>query len=104
MARFRHETSEAVRLRTAQFETHLNKAPLGVYLVDADFRIREVNPVALPVFGDIPGGVIGRDFSEILHILWEEKHANEIVRIFRKTLETGEAYIATEYKACESGE
>ena len=31
-------------MRTAQFETLLNQAPLGVYLVDADFRIREVNP------------------------------------------------------------
>ena len=57
MARFRHETAEAVRLRTAQFETLLNQAPLGVFVVDADFRIREVNPVALPAFGDIPGGV-----------------------------------------------
>ena len=32
------------QLRTAQFATLLNQAPLGVYLVDADFRIREVNP------------------------------------------------------------
>ena len=35
-------------LRTAQFETLLNEAPLGVYLVDADFCIREVNPIAGP--------------------------------------------------------
>jgi hypothetical protein len=34
----------------AQFETLLSKAPLGVYLVDADFRIRHVNPTALSVF------------------------------------------------------
>jgi PAS domain S-box-containing protein len=96
MARFRHEAAEAVRLRTAQFETLLNQAPLGVYLVDADFRIREVNPVALPTFGDIPGGVIGRDFDEIIHILWEKTYADEVVGIFRHTLETGESYIAPE--------
>ncbi len=94
MARLRQEAAEAVRLRTAQFETLFNQAPLGVYLVDADFRIREVNPVALPVFGDIPGGVIGRDFSEIVHILWQNEYADEVVSHFRRTLETGESYIA----------
>ena len=96
MARFRHQTAEAVRLRTAQFETLLNQAPLGVFVVDADFRIREVNPVALPVFGDIPDGVLGRDFDEIIHIVWEKSFADELVRIFRHTLETGESYLTSE--------
>ena len=60
---------EVMRRRTAQFETLLNEAPLGVYLVDADFRIRQVNPTALPIFGDIPD-LIGRDFRDVIHILW----------------------------------
>jgi PAS domain S-box-containing protein len=94
MARFRSETAEAVRLRTAQFETLLNTAPLGVYLVDADFRIREVNPVATPMFAAIPGGVIGRDFDEIIHLIREPEDADEIARRFQHTLETGESYIA----------
>jgi PAS domain S-box-containing protein len=96
MARVRREVAAVVRQRSAQFETLLNQAPLGVYLVDADFRIREVNPIALPVFGDIPGGVVGRDFDEIIHILWEKEYADEVVRIFRHTLETGEPYITPE--------
>jgi PAS domain S-box-containing protein len=102
MARFRRDTAEAVRLRTAQFETLLNQAPLGVYLVDADFRIREVNPVAAPVFGSVAGGVIGRDFDEIIHILWEKPYADEVAAVFRHTLATGESYIAperSEYRA-----
>ncbi|HEY2842511.1 MAG TPA: PAS domain S-box protein, partial [Bryobacteraceae bacterium] len=99
MARVRHESSETVRLRTAQFESLLKQAPLGVYLVDADLRIREVNPVALPVFGDIPGGLIGRDFAEIIHILWVKDYADEIIRIFRRTLETGESYVTSEWAA-----
>ena len=93
---------ESVRQRTAQFETLLNQAPLGVYLVDADFRIREVNPVALPVFGELPGGVLGRDFNEIAHVLWERRYAEELVSIFRRTLETGESYFTSdrgEYRA-----
>ena len=72
LSRVRRETERALRYRSEQFQTLLNQAPLGVYVVDADFRIREVNPVALPVFGDIPGGVIGRDFGEVIHILWEQ--------------------------------
>src|SRR6185436_6656475 len=86
---------EALRQRTAQFETLLNAAPLGVYLVDANFRIRQVNPTALPVFGSI-GNVVGRDFGEVMHILWPKSYADEVVQRFRRTLETGEPYATTE--------
>jgi PAS domain S-box-containing protein len=90
------DAEQALRNRSEQLETLINRAPLGVYLVDADFRIAHVNPVALPVFGDIPGGVVGRDFDEVIHILWDQSYADEIVRIFRGTLETGESYAAPE--------
>jgi PAS domain S-box-containing protein len=97
-----HEITERKRLdeeianSRQQFETLLNQAPLGVYLVDSDFVIREVNPVARPVFGDIPGGAVGRDFDEIIHILWDKEYADEVVRIFRHTLDTGEPYATPE--------
>ena len=96
LSRERRETERALRYRSEQYQTLLNQAPIGVYVVDADFRIRDVNPVALPVFGNIPGGVVGRDFDEIIHILWEPDYADEIVRIFRHTLETGEPYFTPE--------
>jgi PAS domain S-box-containing protein len=103
LARVRHDASrelraseEALRRRTTQFETLLNEAPMGVYLVDADFRIKAVNPTALPVFGDIPD-LVGRDFDEVIHILWPEDYANKVVRLFRHTLETGEPYVAHEH-------
>jgi PAS domain S-box-containing protein len=95
LQRARAEADQAVRHRTAQFETLLNEAPLGVYLIDADFRIREVNPTALPVFGDIPD-LIGSDFDEVMHRLWTKEYADELVSIFRHTLETGEPYVAPE--------
>jgi PAS domain S-box-containing protein len=91
----RRQAEQAVRQRTAQFETLLNEAPLGVYLVDAEFRIREVNPTALRVFGNIPD-LIGRDFDEVIGILWPKSYADEIVRLFRHTLDTGEPYITSE--------
>jgi PAS domain S-box-containing protein len=90
------KANEALQHQSRRFQTLLNNAPLGVYLVDGDFRICEVNPLAAPVFGDIPGGVVGRDFDEIMHVLWEKHYADEIVRIFRHTLETGEPYITAE--------
>jgi PAS domain S-box-containing protein len=78
-----------------QFESVLNHLPVSVYVVDADFKIRVVNPMARPVFGNIPN-LIGRDFDEVIHILWSKEYADEVVRIFRHTLETGEPYEAIE--------
>jgi PAS domain S-box-containing protein len=98
LSKMRQESARNLQHRTAQFETLLNRAPIGVYLVGPDFRIREVNPTAVPAFGDIPGGIVGRDFDEIIHVLWEKRYADEIVEIFRRTLETGESY-ATPHRA-----
>jgi PAS domain S-box-containing protein len=95
LGHMRRLAEEALRRRTEQFETLFNEAPLGVYLVDAEFRIREMNPNALAVFGDIPD-LIGRDFNEVVHILWPKKHADEVARLFHRTLETGESYVAPE--------
>ena len=92
----RKRTEEAVKRRSAQYQTLLNQAPLGVYLVDAAFRIRDVNPTATRVFGDI-SGVIGRDFDEVIHLLRSKQYADEIVAVFRHTLETGEPYQTPEW-------
>ena len=84
------ESEHRYRELGEQFETLLNQAPLGVYLVDGDFRFRAINPVARPVFG-IPD-LIGRDFDEVIHILWPKQWADEIAQRFRHTLATGESY------------
>ncbi|MGH9559973.1 MAG: response regulator, partial [Terracidiphilus sp.] len=87
----RKQAEEALRLRTQQFQSLLDNAPLGVYLVDSDFRVRQVNPIAVPVFDSIPD-LVGRDFGEVMHHLWTKEYADEVVRIFRHTLATGEPY------------
>jgi PAS domain S-box-containing protein len=79
----------------AQFETLFNEAPLGIYVIDDDFRIAAVNPVAKPMFGDI-GDLIGRDFDQVLRILWPTTYADEVVQIFRHTLDTGEPHFVPE--------
>ena len=89
----RQQAEAVLRQRSAQFETLVNEAPLGIYLIDADFRVRQVNPTALAVFGNI-SELIGRDFAEVMHIAWPEAQANVVVKRFRHTLETGAAYFA----------
>jgi PAS domain S-box-containing protein len=93
MARVRRESERALRDQSDQNLTLINRAPLGIFLVDADFRIAEVNPVAQPVFENIPGGAIGRNFDEVAHLLWQKEYADEMARTFRRTLETGEPYV-----------
>ena len=91
----RQQAEDVLRQRTAQFETLLNEAPLGVYLIDADFRIQQANPAALSAFGNMPD-LIGRDFAEVMEILWPTAQAAENIRQFRHTLETGEACFVSE--------
>ena len=54
-----------------------------------------MNPAALPAFGDIPD-LIGRDFAEVMQILWPNAKANETIEQFRHTLETGESCFVPE--------
>ncbi len=96
-----HDELQALREEEAhaqetQWQALFDATPLGVYLVDADFRFRQVNPTARPVFGDIPD-LIGRDFDEVIHLLWPKDYADEFVRLFRHTLETGEPYFRPEH-------
>jgi PAS domain S-box-containing protein len=91
LARVRREAAAALLVREQQFESLVDNTPLGVFLVDHEFRIRIVNPAAREVFGDIPE-LVGRDFGEVMRVLWPEGYAGELVSRFRHTLETGEPY------------
>jgi PAS domain S-box-containing protein len=91
----RKRAQEAILQRTAQFETLLNAAPLGVYLVDREFRIRHMNPTAIALFGNPPDRT-GRDLGEVLRMIVPGGVAADIVERFRHTLETGQPYIVTE--------
>jgi PAS domain S-box-containing protein len=81
----------------AQFETLLNQAPLGVMLIDEDFRVAAVNPIALPLIGET--ALIGRDFESIVHTAWSSADGEEITRRFRHTLRTGEPHVVPEFSA-----
>ena len=91
----RKKTELDLKLKTEQFECLLNAAPFGIYLIDSDFCIRAVNPYALPAFGDT-SNLIGNNFERVLHSIWPAIKAEEMVRLFRRTLETGEPCIVDE--------
>jgi PAS domain S-box-containing protein len=91
----RKQVEEMLRQRSAQFEILVNQAPIGVFLLDGELRIRQVNPVARPALDPIRD-LVGRDFCEVLHELLAKNDAEELVRIFRRTLATGESHHATE--------
>ena len=67
--------------------------PFGVYIVDADFKLINVSRGAERTFENIEP-LTGRDFAEILRILWAEPFATEAIGRFRHTLETGEPYVS----------
>ena len=91
----RKEAEEALRQRTLQNEALINEAPLGMFVIDADFRLRQINPIAVPVFAGIPNP-LGMDLEDLLHRLWPKDVADQAVGQFRRTLATGESYIAPE--------
>ncbi len=73
------------------FARMVTSSPFGIYTVDADFRLSMISLGAQKVFSSVKPA-IGRDFAEILRILWPEPFASEAIGLFRKTLETGEPY------------
>jgi PAS domain S-box-containing protein len=92
----RKRAEETVRQSAALFSQLVDQAPGGVYVVDDQFRVQQVNARALPAFGNVRP-LIGRDFSEVIQFVWGHKVGSQIADIFRHTLETGERYVSPEF-------
>ncbi|MDB6136163.1 MAG: signal transduction histidine kinase with CheB and CheR [Verrucomicrobiales bacterium] len=89
----RRNAEMALRRSEEMFSALIENAPFGVYLVDSRFHLCTVNAGSRAMFQGIEP-LIGRDFSEILRIVWAEPFASKALARFRHTLETGEAYIS----------
>ncbi len=87
-------TEERLKLASsaATFEALVRNNPFGVYVVGSDFKMLHTSLGTVGVFGEVYP-LIGRDFSEIVRILWPEPFASEVIGRFQQTLETGEFYI-----------
>ncbi|MEI9866484.1 MAG: PAS domain S-box protein [Limisphaerales bacterium] len=92
----RKRAESLLRQNEALFSALVDQAPNGVYVVDAQFRLQQINARALPAFENVHPQ-IGRDFSEVMKILWGPEVGGEIVKIFRHTLATGERYISPRF-------
>jgi signal transduction histidine kinase len=97
LRRTRQATDTASRLRTAQFETLLNAAPLGVYLLDSSLVIRAANPIARATFGGAQDP-IGRAFVDVVAADWPQGLTDDVVAVFRQTLATGEPHFTAEHR------
>lgn len=95
-------TDEELLDRSEQFRSLIANAPIGVFLVDAAFRLVHVNPVAAEAFGTAPGA-IDRDFEEVLRLAWREGLAVDVIDAFRRTLETGAPFRATDVATNSDG-
>lgn len=83
---------EARLQRTRDTFNHLiQNNPFGIYVVDSDFRLQQVSLGAQKVFSGVRP-LLGRDFAEVLRILWTEPFATEAIGRFHHTFETGEPY------------
>ena len=91
----RHEAENILKQRTAQFQTLLNEAPLGILLIDGDCYIRQANPVASHVWPTI-SNLIGCKFDELMQMLWPNALADEIVTQYCHTLENGKPFAIAE--------
>lgn len=87
-------TSQRLQLaRNAEtFQSLVRNNPFGIYVVGSDFRLMQISEGATKVFSTIDNA-IGRDFSQILRLIWTEPFASEAIERFRTTLATGEPYI-----------
>jgi PAS domain S-box-containing protein len=92
----RKQAETVLRRNEALFTALIEQAPIGVYVVDSQFRLQQVNRQARPIFKNIQP-LIGRDFSEVHHILWPKRVSDQVVARFRHTLKTGEPYESPEF-------
>jgi signal transduction histidine kinase len=95
LARLRREGSAREQALRMKAEALINEAPLGIYVVGADLRIKDMNPAARVVFRNVPNPV-GQDFGAVIRAMRPQEYADEIVRIFRHTLQTGEPFTKSE--------
>jgi PAS domain S-box-containing protein len=75
------------------FRHLVNRSPFGVYVIDADFRLIQISDGGQKAFGNVRP-LIGRDFTEVVHAVWPEPFASEVIARFRHTLATGEPFKA----------
>ncbi|MFA5117428.1 MAG: PAS domain-containing protein [Candidatus Omnitrophota bacterium] len=88
---------EELRQSRKTFAELIERAPFGIYVVDAQFCIANMNASSQNGAFQNVRPVIGRSFNEAMHILWPDTVAEKIIAHFRHTLDTGEPYYSPQF-------
>ena len=75
------------------FAALIDQAPMGVYVIDSQFRVQQINSRALPAFENIEPK-IGRSLTDVMHIQWGREAGDQLAAIFQHTFDTGEPYVS----------
>jgi PAS domain S-box-containing protein len=92
----RKQAEDLLRRNEALFSALIGQVPVGVYVVDTEFRLQQANPISLKAFSNVDHP-IGRDFEEIVRIIWPKRVADDILIHFRHALKTGQSYYTTNF-------
>ena len=98
----RLRAEQQLRLNHDSFFGLVENAPFGIYVVDSQFRLCQINAGSRKVFEAV-NPLIGRDFAEILRAVWAEPFATEAIGRFRHTLESGEPYSVSNTRETRHG-
>ncbi len=82
-----------LRQNEGLFAALIDQAPMGVYVIDAQFCVQQINSRAMPAFEKVEPK-IGRSLTDVMHIQWGKEAGDELAAIFRHTLDTGEPYVS----------
>jgi PAS domain S-box-containing protein len=88
----RKRAEQDVRRSREALNGLIDRAPFGIYIVDSQLKIAQMNARSQAGAFYNVRPIIGRDLEEVMHLLWPEPVATEVVSAFRHTLETGESY------------
>jgi PAS domain S-box-containing protein len=87
------QTELQLQRQNSTYRMLIENNPFGVYLIDGDFRMASASRGTRRVFSKIVP-LIGRDFAEIVRLVWTPEFAADVIDRFRHTLATGEPYAA----------
>jgi len=94
----RKQAEAILRQNEALFSALIEQAPLGVYVVDDQLNLKQINPKARPVFRKARP-LLGRPLSQIMQIVWPAPVAEEIIGHFQNTLKTGQSFYSGDFFA-----
>ena len=90
-------SEQALANERLTFVTLIEQCPFGIYIVDSDFKIVQMNRRSEDGAFINVRPVIGRPLEEALRILWAEPVAAEIAEQFRRTLIAGEPFYSKDF-------